>query len=68
MGFGQTVSFDNSDAYSSYMLIFPDVKDAPAANSMQISEVQFQGEVVPEPSAFALAGLAGLGLLFRRRR
>ena len=33
-----------------------------------LSEVEFDGVLVPEPSAFALFGLAGLGLLLRRRR
>ena len=68
LGFGETVSFSNSDAYTSYMLIFPTVKDAPNANSMQISEVQFQGQVVPEPSSMALVVMTGLMLLFRRNR
>ena len=33
-----------------------------------LSEVQFDGVLVPEPSSAALFGLAGLGLILRRRR
>ena len=51
----QTVSFDNSSAYSSYLVLFPDVKDSAGANSMQIAEVQL--DVVPEPST-AVLGLS----------
>lgn len=38
----QTVDFDNTQSYTSYMLIFPTVKNAASANSMQISEVAFE--------------------------
>lgn len=33
------ISFSNSTAYSAYRVLFPTVKDAPNANSMQIAEV-----------------------------
>jgi hypothetical protein len=61
--------FENSAAYSSYRLTFPTLKDAAAANSMQIAEVELLG-VVPEPSAMVLAllGLAGLCVNSWRRR
>jgi len=66
-GFSQSVGFSNTDAYTSYLLLFPTVK-GPAANSMQISEVQFEGRApIPEPSSGLLA-LLGLGALARRRR
>jgi hypothetical protein len=64
----QTVNFANSTAYKSYMVIFPTVKGEPAANSMQIGEVELHGTVVPEPSAIALLGLSTLGVLSLRRR
>ena len=67
MGYLHSVSIDNSDTYSSYLLVFPNVKDAAAANSMQISEVQFHGEIVPEPSSLVLLIMAGFGLFMRRR-
>ncbi|MCA9188672.1 MAG: PEP-CTERM sorting domain-containing protein [Pirellulaceae bacterium] len=59
-------SFSNSNAYASYLVLFPDVKNNGAANSMQIAEVQLYS--VPEPAtggvlAILLAGLAA----FRRR-
>ena len=38
---GPTVSFANSTAYSSYRMIFPTLKNAAAANSMQIADVGF---------------------------
>lgn len=43
----QEISFENSTAYTSYRLTFPTVKDADAANSMQIAEVEFLGDVLP---------------------
>ena len=65
---GDTVAFANSDAYSSYRVVFDSLRDGGAANSLQFSEIQFGGTVVPEPSAGALALLAGMAMLFRRRR
>jgi hypothetical protein len=40
---GPLVSFANANAYTSYRMVFPSVKDAPGgdANSMQIREVEF---------------------------
>ena len=65
-----TVGFANSEFYSSYLIVFPDVKDNPNANSMQIAEVQLGGTIIPEPSTVTLLlmGLAALGLLCRRSR
>jgi hypothetical protein len=67
---GQPVNFANSTAYTSYKLIFPDNKsDAPAnADSIQFGEVRLFATPVPEPSSIALAGLAAIGLVARRRR
>lgn len=59
--------FDNSAAYTSYMILFPDVKNSASANSMQIAEVQVYGAVVPEPAAGFL-GLTLFGLLLKLRR
>ena len=41
--FKNTILFDNKVPYQSYRLIFPNVANAAAANSMQISEVELLG-------------------------
>lgn len=75
--FRTLTTFDNVQAFCTYAVIFDDVKDPVAANSMQISEVQVHGDltaeecsigVVPEPSSLALAGFGFLALLGLRRR
>lgn len=60
------VSISSSTAYASYKMLFPTLKDAGAANSMQIAELQLNG--VPEPATICLLGLGGLSLLRRRKR
>jgi len=61
-------SFANSTPYSGFAVIFPTVKNAGSANSMQIGEIQLIGSV-PEPTALGAigAGIALLGLKRRRR-
>ena len=45
----QKVEFNgNGTFYTSYMIIFPTVKDAALANSMQIAEIQLDGIVGPQ--------------------
>lgn len=61
--------FDHGTAFDSYLVAFPTLRDADAANSVQIAEVQAFGTVVPEPASSTLLMLAGLvGLCFRRKR
>jgi hypothetical protein len=43
----QTVSFTNSTAYTSYLVLFPTVKTAGTANSMQIAEVALNASTTP---------------------
>lgn len=43
------IFFPNSRAYTSYRLLFPTVSNAPAANSMQISEVELLGVTADPP-------------------
>lgn len=66
--FNQLVEFDNSSGYLAYRLIFPTLRDAAAANSMQIAEIEFIGVPVPEPSSLALLLLGGCAALGRRNR
>ena len=62
----QEVSFANDLPYAHYQVIFPTLKDAAVANSMQIGEVELL--VVPEPASLALLGMGGLLMLISRRR
>lgn len=66
-GLSEVVAIGDGNAYTSYMVLFPTVRDSVAANSMQLSEIQFDGVVIPEPGSTVLAALS-LGLLLRRRR
>lgn len=62
----QEIMFANADAFSHYQIIFPTLKNAADANSMQIAEVELL--VVPEPAAMWLVGLGVMGLAAVRRR
>ena len=64
----ETVNFANTSAYTSYMIIFPTVRNEPGVNSMQIAEVQLFGDAVPEPGVLGLCGLSLVALGRRRRR
>ncbi len=59
----QELNFANSTGYTTYRLTFPTLKDAAAANSMQIGEVEFLGVAAPPPPPEAIPTLGGLGLL-----
>lgn len=66
-------TFDNTQAFCTYAIVFDDVKDAGAANSMQLAEVQVHGDFtgvncVPEPTSAILFGLSLLALPVIRRR
>ena len=63
----------NSPAnYQSYKLIFPTVRNATTANSMQIADVQFStlASQIPEPTTTALValGLACVAAVRRRKK
>ena len=61
---GDMIDIDNAAVFTSYKMLFPTLKDSGAANSMQISEIQFYG--VPEPMTLVLVGLGSL--MIRRRK
>ena len=61
------VLFDNANTYEHYGVIFPTLKDANAANSMQIAEVELLAEV-PEPGTFGLIALGLMGIMGIARR
>jgi len=61
---GPLVEFSNSTAYASYKILFPTLKNADSANSMQIAEIQLYG--IPEPATICLLGMGGLALIRRR--
>jgi hypothetical protein len=67
-GFNQIVPINAANAFASYMLVFPTVKNPGGANSMQLSEVTFDATIVPEPSVALLGALGALGVAARRRR
>ena len=62
----QEVLFDNDASYTHYLVVFPTLKDARAANSMQIAEVELLA--VPEPAATGLALIAFSAIAALRRR
>ena len=80
---GGDVTFANSLSYSNYILVFPTLKNADLANSMQIAEAQLQnaqgpliygvvagGQIteIPEPTALGLVAASCLIMGARRRR
>lgn len=63
---GPNVEVTNSTGYTSYRMVFTGVKNAAAANSMQIAEIQFFGEFgggTPSTSALWVESAAGTPLL-----
>lgn len=62
---GPVVAVANQTAYQSYRMIFTGVRNAGAANSMQIAEIEFFGEsdVTPSPTQLRLESADGQPLL-----
>lgn len=66
---GPLVTVNNATPYAAYRMVFTDVKNAAAANSMQIAEISLGGTVIPEPGSgiCVLVTAACLGLFARKR-
>ena len=58
------VIVNNTIPYTSYKMIFPKLKNPEAANSMQISRIQFDS--LPEPTVLLLLSLGSFVLLRRK--
>jgi hypothetical protein len=43
----QTVTFSNREVFTTYMIVFPSLKNSAAANSMQIGDIQIGGSLAP---------------------
>jgi hypothetical protein len=65
-GAAQAVS--NSTPYGAYRLVFDSLRDAGAANSMQVADIVFGGTVIPEPTSLALVMLGLLACSVSRHR
>jgi hypothetical protein len=66
--FGSTVTFVNTQSFTSYRLLVTSVRTPSSANSFQFGEVELIGTPAPEPGSVGLIGLAVGGLIGRRRR
>ena len=64
----QEVLFSNADSFEHYMVVFPTLKNAATANSMQIAEVEILADIIPEPSTSFMLGIGVVGLAVLRRR
>jgi hypothetical protein len=60
------ITFPNTTVYDSYLVVFPTVRNAAGANSMQVSEIRL--DAIPEPGTASLLGVAAIGFAARRRR
>jgi PEP-CTERM motif len=65
-GLAASVAFANTTPYTSYILVFPTIRDT-TANSMQIAEAVLTFSV-PEPATTGFLALGLLGALTTRRR
>ena len=55
---------ETAGTYGTYRVVFPTLKDADGANSMQIADVR----LLPEPATLALVGLGAAATVLRRRK
>jgi len=60
----QTIDFDNSAAFSNYMILFPELRDRDAQNSMQIAEVQLNYDGVDIANGIFDTDDAAVGLVY----
>jgi hypothetical protein len=65
--FNQTILFDNELTFQHYQVIFPTIKNAFTANSMQIAEVELLA-AIPEPTTGLMLGIGLLGIAGAARR
>lgn len=66
--FHQQVDFVNTESFEHYQIIFPTLKNAFDANSMQIAEIELLAEIIPEPGSSLMLVLGMVGLVASRRR